>query len=140
MIPPFLEFLPCDAAAVLLFAISSAFFRFFGVVRCAYLAFCDFSTLFRALVSLFWIFFVSTARLSCFSYLIFIIRDVFRVYRPLLSLFWIFLVLAGRFTNAPNLPGLSLGDAQKLDDVREALRAGDVKRSARLSDRVYRVR
>jgi hypothetical protein len=36
-------------------------------------------------------------------------------------------------------PYLSLQDAQKLDDVREALRAGDVKRAARLSDRVYRL-
>jgi hypothetical protein len=36
-------------------------------------------------------------------------------------------------------PYLSLEDAYKLDDVREALRAGDVKRASRLSDRVYRL-
>jgi len=32
-----------------------------------------------------------------------------------------------------------LEDAYKLDDVREALRVGDVKRASRLSDRVYRL-
>jgi len=37
------------------------------------------------------------------------------------------------------MPYLSLEDAYKLDDVREALRAGDVKRASRLSDRVYRL-
>ena len=36
-------------------------------------------------------------------------------------------------------PYLSVEDAHKLDDVREALRAGDVKRASRLSDRVYRL-
>jgi hypothetical protein len=36
-------------------------------------------------------------------------------------------------------PYLSLDDAYKLDDVREALRAGDVKRASRLADRVYRL-
>jgi hypothetical protein len=32
---------------------------------------------------------------------------------------------------------LSLDDAYKLDDVRDALRAGDVKRASRLASRVY---
>lgn len=36
-------------------------------------------------------------------------------------------------------PYLSLEDAYKLDDVREALRSGDVQRAARLADRVYRL-
>lgn len=36
-------------------------------------------------------------------------------------------------------PYLSLDDAYKLDDVRDALRTGDVKRASRLSDRVYRL-
>jgi hypothetical protein len=36
-------------------------------------------------------------------------------------------------------PYLSVADACKLDDVREALRAGDLKRASRLSDRVYRL-
>lgn len=36
-------------------------------------------------------------------------------------------------------PYLSLEDAYRLDDVREALRAGDLKRASRLSDRVYRL-
>lgn len=36
-------------------------------------------------------------------------------------------------------PYLSLEDAYKLDDVRDALRAGDVKRASRLADRVYRL-
>ena len=36
-------------------------------------------------------------------------------------------------------PYLSLDDANKLDDVREALRAGDVKRASRLASRVYRL-
>lgn len=36
-------------------------------------------------------------------------------------------------------PYLSLDDAYKLDDVREALRTGDVKRAARLATRVYRL-
>ena len=36
-------------------------------------------------------------------------------------------------------PYLSLDDAYKLDDVREALRAGDVKRASRLASRVYRL-
>ena len=36
-------------------------------------------------------------------------------------------------------PYLSLDDANKLDDVREALRAGDVKRASRLASGVYRL-
>jgi hypothetical protein len=36
-------------------------------------------------------------------------------------------------------PYLSLEDADKLDDVRDALRAGDVKRAAQLADRIYRL-
>ena len=36
-------------------------------------------------------------------------------------------------------PYLSLDDAYKLDDVREALRAGDLKRASRLASRVYRL-
>jgi hypothetical protein len=36
-------------------------------------------------------------------------------------------------------PYLSLDDANKLDDVREALRAGDVRRASRLASRVYRL-
>ena len=36
-------------------------------------------------------------------------------------------------------PYLSLEDAYKLDDVRDALRAGDVKRAAQLANRVYRL-
>jgi len=36
-------------------------------------------------------------------------------------------------------PYLSLDDAHKLDDVREALRAGDVKGASRLASRVYRL-
>lgn len=36
-------------------------------------------------------------------------------------------------------PYLSLDDAYKLDDVRDALRAGDVKRASQLADRVYRL-
>ena len=36
-------------------------------------------------------------------------------------------------------PYLSLEDAYKLDDVRDALRAGDVRRAFRLADRVYRL-
>ena len=36
-------------------------------------------------------------------------------------------------------PYLSLDDASKLDDVRDALRAGDVKRASRLASRVYRL-
>lgn len=36
-------------------------------------------------------------------------------------------------------PYLSLEDAYKLDDVREALRAGDVRRAAQLAERVYRL-
>jgi hypothetical protein len=34
-------------------------------------------------------------------------------------------------------PYLSIEDAYKLDDVRDALRAGDVKRASRLASRVY---
>lgn len=36
-------------------------------------------------------------------------------------------------------PYLSLEDAYKLDDVRDALRGGDVKRASELADRVYRL-
>ena len=36
-------------------------------------------------------------------------------------------------------PYLSLDDAYKLDDVREALRAGDIERASRLASRVYRL-
>jgi hypothetical protein len=36
-------------------------------------------------------------------------------------------------------PYLSIEDAYRLDDVRDALRAGDVKRASRLARRVYRL-
>lgn len=36
-------------------------------------------------------------------------------------------------------PYLTLEDAYKLDDVRDALREGDVKRASRLASRVYRL-
>lgn len=36
-------------------------------------------------------------------------------------------------------PHLSIEDAYKLDDVREALRAGDIKRASQLASRVYRL-
>lgn len=36
-------------------------------------------------------------------------------------------------------PYLSLEDAYRLDDVRDALRAGDVKRASQLASRVYRL-
>jgi len=36
-------------------------------------------------------------------------------------------------------PSLSIEDAYRLDDVRDALRAGDVKRASRLASRVYRL-
>jgi hypothetical protein len=36
-------------------------------------------------------------------------------------------------------PYLSLEDSYKLDDVRDALRAGDVARAAKLAHRVYRL-
>ena len=36
-------------------------------------------------------------------------------------------------------PYLSLDDAYKLDDVREALKSGDVERAAGLANRVYRL-
>jgi hypothetical protein len=36
-------------------------------------------------------------------------------------------------------PYLSLADAYKLDDVRDALRAGDIKRASQLANRVYRL-
>jgi hypothetical protein len=36
-------------------------------------------------------------------------------------------------------PYLSTEDAFKLDDVRDALRRGDVQHAARLADRVYRL-
>ena len=36
-------------------------------------------------------------------------------------------------------PYLSVEDAYKLDDVRDALRAGDIDRASRLAERVYRL-
>lgn len=36
-------------------------------------------------------------------------------------------------------PYLSIEDAYKLDDVRDALRAGDVKRASHLASHVYRL-
>ena len=36
-------------------------------------------------------------------------------------------------------PYLRLEDAFKLDDVRDALRAGDIARASRIADRVYRL-
>lgn len=36
-------------------------------------------------------------------------------------------------------PYLSLEDAYRLDDVRDALRAGDTERASRLANRVYRL-
>ena len=36
-------------------------------------------------------------------------------------------------------PYLSLDDAYKLDDVRDALRMGDVKRASQLATRIYRL-
>ena len=36
-------------------------------------------------------------------------------------------------------PYLSVEDAYKLDDVRDALRAGDVKRASQLASRLYRL-
>lgn len=36
-------------------------------------------------------------------------------------------------------PYLSVEDAYRLDDVREALRAGDLERALRLADRVFRL-
>jgi hypothetical protein len=36
-------------------------------------------------------------------------------------------------------PYLSVEDAYKLDDVRDALRAGDVKRASQLAKRVFRL-
>jgi hypothetical protein len=36
-------------------------------------------------------------------------------------------------------PYLSIDDAYKLDDVRDALRAGDIPRAARLATRIYRL-
>jgi len=36
-------------------------------------------------------------------------------------------------------PTISVEDATKLDDVRRALRSGDVRRASRLADRVYRL-
>ncbi len=36
-------------------------------------------------------------------------------------------------------PYLSLDDAYKLDDVRDALRTGDIKRAVQLATRVYRL-
>ena len=36
-------------------------------------------------------------------------------------------------------PYLSVEDAYKLDEVRDALRGGDIKRASRLANRVYRL-
>ena len=36
-------------------------------------------------------------------------------------------------------PYLSLDDSYKLDDVRDALRIGDIRRAGRLADHVYRL-
>jgi Asp-tRNA(Asn)/Glu-tRNA(Gln) amidotransferase A subunit family amidase len=36
-------------------------------------------------------------------------------------------------------PYLSLDDAYRLDDVRQALRAGDIKRASSLASRIYRL-
>jgi hypothetical protein len=36
-------------------------------------------------------------------------------------------------------PYLSLDDAQRLDDVRQALQAGDIRRATKLASRVYRL-
>ena len=36
-------------------------------------------------------------------------------------------------------PYLSLDDAYKLDDVRDALRAGDLKRASQLANHIYRL-
>ncbi len=36
-------------------------------------------------------------------------------------------------------PYLSLDDAYRLDDVRVALQAGDLRRAARLANRIYRL-
>ena len=36
-------------------------------------------------------------------------------------------------------PYLSLDDSYKLDEVRDALRVGDIRRAGRLADRVYRL-
>jgi hypothetical protein len=36
-------------------------------------------------------------------------------------------------------PYLSLEDAYRLDDVRDALRAGDIKKASQLADRIYRL-
>lgn len=36
-------------------------------------------------------------------------------------------------------PYLSLDDAYRLDDVRAALQAGDLRRAARLANRIYRL-
>jgi len=36
-------------------------------------------------------------------------------------------------------PYLSLKDSYKLDDVRDALRAGDVRRAAKLANHIYRL-
>lgn len=36
-------------------------------------------------------------------------------------------------------PYLTVNDATKLDDVRDALRAGDLQRASRLADHIYRL-
>ncbi len=42
-------------------------------------------------------------------------------------------------SEGPWTQSLSVEDASRLDDVRNALRAGDVKRASRLARRIYRV-
>jgi hypothetical protein len=42
-------------------------------------------------------------------------------------------------TEDARAPYLALEDAYKLDDLRDALRAGDVERASRLADRIYRL-
>lgn len=42
-------------------------------------------------------------------------------------------------SEGPWTPYLSLQDASRLDDVREALRSGDIDRASKLADRVYRL-
>jgi hypothetical protein len=42
-------------------------------------------------------------------------------------------------SEGPWTQSLSVEDASRLDDVRAALRAGDVKRASRLASRIYRV-
>lgn len=42
-------------------------------------------------------------------------------------------------SEAPWAPYLSLDDAYRLDDVREALKSGDLRRAASIASRVYRL-